>query len=280
MVRRKGFTLIELLVVVAIIALLISILLPALNKAREQAKRVVCLSNMRQCSLEMSYYAYNNGDQVPLRYGWSDKSYSNAAWRVNSGSDDPALNTPPGAWGYMTDLGLLYLEKTIKQPKIWYCASEVSISLMYDQRAWIGSGNNPRNAWPPGRWGEPGCAPTGSGWSNEPTSMGYCARPEQSSPVNTASTRMPRLQSYNRLAILAEPVAWGSSLTSRHRVGINVIYGDSSGKWVPEGVFRQNRAIYVPFKASNNTGAANPYMLNTPAVGLATGIWADYDNYR
>ena len=89
---------------------------------------------------------------------------------------------------------------------------------------------------------------------------------------------MPLLRNYNRCATLAEPVAWASSITNRHRTGINVIYGDSSGKWIPEGAFSKNRANYVPFKAGYNTAAANPYMLTTPAVGQATGMWADFDN--
>ncbi len=62
---RRGFTLIELLVVVAIVALLISILLPSLRHAREQGKRVVCMSNMRQMGMAMLSYAVDNHEYIP-----------------------------------------------------------------------------------------------------------------------------------------------------------------------------------------------------------------------
>lgn len=74
--NRKGFTLIEVLVVVAIIALLISILLPAMNAAREQAKRAVCANNIRQMNMACMQYAQDNRDGFYM-YNRDPASYGN-----------------------------------------------------------------------------------------------------------------------------------------------------------------------------------------------------------
>lgn len=66
--RRRGFTLIELLVVIAIIALLLSILLPSLQKAKDSAKAVVCLANLKQQGYALTLYAENNEGWLPQAY--------------------------------------------------------------------------------------------------------------------------------------------------------------------------------------------------------------------
>ena len=64
MYKSRGFTLIELLVVIAIIAVLMAILMPALNRAREQGKRAACLGNLRQLSIAWITYADDNDDKL------------------------------------------------------------------------------------------------------------------------------------------------------------------------------------------------------------------------
>jgi prepilin-type N-terminal cleavage/methylation domain-containing protein/prepilin-type processing-associated H-X9-DG protein len=107
---RRGFTLVELLVVIAIIALLMAILMPALNRAREHGKRAVCLGNVRQLILAWSIYADENGDRIVNgAAGYSDALETwgdhrkEQAW-VDAYSEKGIMD---GAlWSYIKDLDI------------------------------------------------------------------------------------------------------------------------------------------------------------------------------
>jgi prepilin-type N-terminal cleavage/methylation domain-containing protein/prepilin-type processing-associated H-X9-DG protein len=121
--KKRGFTLVELLVVIAIIALLMSILAPVLNMAREHAKRVMCSSHLHSIGLALGLYADNNDGKLPRN---DDSGHPYTAYR----GDKDYANHPTGRTPMK--MGLLYETGVISVPQIFYCPSNCWDWLRYE----------------------------------------------------------------------------------------------------------------------------------------------------
>ncbi len=110
--RKHGFTLVELLVVIGIISILIAMLLPALNRARESARTVSCLSNLRQVTQGLMMYAQDNHGSLP--YAWDFTSGTCWAGAIGGG---------PGRY--------------VKDPRVFFCPSRVSLAQTPDSLSFL-----------------------------------------------------------------------------------------------------------------------------------------------
>ena len=135
----KGFTLVELLVVISIIAVLLAVMMPALNKARAKSAQTVCMTNLRQIGFAMQMYADDNRDFYPdpMLLGGSTKTTTLgttvSAWpfRARPGWVDPTDSRAiPEKYGLAAVLGKSdYYGKSPKgaylngQSKVWICPS-------------------------------------------------------------------------------------------------------------------------------------------------------------
>lgn len=209
-IARRAFTLIELLVVVAIIALLIAILLPSMDKARESARRIVCLSHERQITLGALAYAASNQDVLPLYRSW-------------------VMHAISGATAYNLDNRNFLLRVVGQDPSVFYCPSDKRNSVDNPSLGWNANPSSPYamryiSYSPIGMW-EQSAPGTPLGLGREYTAMAINEHPTAQNQGNRPIKAAQAAHAANLAFITDSQCSWDAS------VGLSFTYpGD--GAWI------------------------------------------------
>ena len=147
----SGFTLIELLVVVSIIALLVSILLPALSQARDQTKRLICKTQMHQVGIAILMYASDNNDKFSagnfFNYPIANYGDSDGSGTPHEDTDDGFIGTDVQSYLSAADISIFICpaNKTVLQMPAFFAGESPNMSTL----DWYQAGNFNYDGPPP-----------------------------------------------------------------------------------------------------------------------------------
>jgi prepilin-type N-terminal cleavage/methylation domain-containing protein len=236
---RRGFTLIEILVVVAIVAMLISILLPSLSLAREHGRRAVCLSNLHQSGIGFSLYSADFKQYLPARevFAYFIKQVVDA--------------TPPatGRVRVPINYGALYGKYVGKDLHIFFCPGNMEYGYDDPQYGAASFFNTSNITWGGYIYAvpllpDPPTYPRDTGKGVYPKEAGVVKTKPGLSPLYaawadkkvTSSGYDPRkriLQALEADDVIATAKAGSIGLGEFvHKTGYNVLFSDYHAKWV------------------------------------------------
>ena len=221
---KKNFTLIELLVVIAIIAILAGMLLPALNEARSRARRIQCLSNLKQISLGLHSYSGSYNGYMPCYK--AEVEGASGLFTYFTGDDRAWMDNR------IRGMGLLYETGEVKDAKVFFCTEPY-----WHQDGGFRKYDNPKVGWecwkkadetvylsttlPEGLYGRNDLTVARNYWKTKSTDM-------ENYPM---SVRL----SDNSSQVVLSCYAKGGTEPERKKPhqdkGLNIILGDGSGRW-------------------------------------------------
>lgn len=204
-VKRSGFTLIELLVVIAIISILAAILFPVFARARENARRASCMSNMKQIALGVMMYTQDYDDRFPYYSAGGEMAFifpyvkSTQVFRCPSSGliqqNDPTMSSV-----YSTDYGF---------------------PASYDSPF-----------WPRAMVLVPGATGTTQLMGAIPNPSLTCLFAEDKNAATTGSTALYGFDRFEALTFPAKGIFNGIPVLDRHLGGSNYAYVDGHVKWL------------------------------------------------